>query len=44
MGFLLAFISPGGGFNSFLPGGGEFAHQKDCPGVLPGGMARLGID
>ena len=25
-----------GGLNSFLPEGGEFAHQKNCPGVLPG--------
>ena len=25
-----------GVLNSFLPGGGEFAHQKNCPGVLPG--------
>ena len=34
-----------GVLNSFLPGGGEFAHQKNCPGVLPGGgMVRLGID
>ena len=29
-----------GVLNSFLPGGGEFAHQKNCPG----GMVRLGID
>ena len=42
-----------GGLNSFLPGGGELAHQKNCTGVLPGGggggggrggMVRLGID
>ena len=32
-----------GVLNSFLPGGGEFAHQKNCPGVLLGGMVRLGI-
>ena len=29
--------------NSFLPGGGEFAHQKIAR-VLLGGMVRLGID
>ena len=33
-----------GVLNSFLLGDGEFAHQKNCPGVLPGGMVRLGID
>ena len=33
-----------GVLNSFLPGGGEFGHPKNCPGVLPGGMVRLGID
>ena len=33
-----------GVLNSFLPGGGEFAHQKSCQGVLPGGMVRLAID
>ena len=27
--------------SSFLPGGGEFAHQKNCPGVLPGGWSGL---
>ena len=34
---LARFIGPGGrGFElSFCPGGGEFAHQKNCPGVLP---------
>ena len=26
-----------GVLNSFCPEGGEFAHQKNCPGVLPGG-------
>ena len=26
-----------GVLNSFLPGGEEFAHQKNFPGVLPGG-------
>ena len=26
-----------GVLNSFLPGGEEFAHQKNCPGVLSGG-------
>ena len=39
-GVLARFYRPGGGvLNSFLPGGGEFAHQKNCPG-----MVRLGID
>ena len=37
-----SFYRPGGrGFElSFCPGGGEFAHQKNCLGVLPwaGGM------
>ena len=33
-----------GVLNSFLPGGGEFAHQKKLPGDFPGGMVRLGID
>ena len=35
-----------GVLNSFLPGGGEFARQKNCPGVLPGGggMVRLRTD
>ena len=33
----------GGGFELFLPGGGEFAHQKIVL-VLPGGMVRLEID
>ena len=33
-----------GVLNSFLPGGEEFAHQKNCPGFFPGGMVRLGID
>ena len=27
-----------GVLNSFLSGGGEFAHQKKLPGVLPGGV------
>ena len=26
-----------GVLNSFLPGGGEFDHQKNCLGVLLGG-------
>ena len=26
-----------GDLNSFLPGGGEFAHQKNCPRALPRG-------
>ena len=44
-GVLARFYRPGGwGFGHFLPGGGEFAHQKDCPGVFPGGMVRLRID
>ena len=35
-----------GVLNSFLPRGGEFAHQKICPGSArgAGGMIRLGID
>ena len=35
-----------GVLNSFSPGGGAFAHQKNCSGLLPGGggMVRLGID
>ena len=49
-------MPPGWGFSSFLygPGGGGvelfFARGvgnlpiKKCPGVLPGGMVRLGID
>ena len=39
---LARFIGPvGRGFElSFCPGGGEFAHQKNCPG----GMVKLGID
>ena len=45
VGFWLVFIGLGVGvLKSFLPGGGEFAHQKDCPRSLPGGMVRLGID
>ena len=38
-GVLARFYRPGGrGFElSFCLGGGEFAHQKNCPGVLPGG-------
>ena len=32
-----------GVLNSFLPRGEEFIHQKNCPGVLPGGMVRLGL-
>ena len=28
---------------SFCPGGGEFAHQKNCPGFAQG-MVRLRID
>ena len=37
-GVLARFIGPGVGvLNSFWPGGGKFAHQKNCPGVLPGG-------
>ena len=37
--FWLVYIGPGGGgFELFFcPGGGEFAHQKDCLEVLPGG-------
>ena len=44
-GWVLArFYRPEGrGFELFfLPGGGEFAHQKNCLGG--GGMVRLGID
>ena len=37
-GVLARFYRPGVGvLNSFLPGGGEFAHQKICPGFCPGG-------
>ena len=45
MGFLLVFIGPrgGGGFELFLPGGRNSPIKK-LPGVLPGGMVRLGID
>ena len=41
MGFLLVFIGPGGGggFELFLPGGGNSPIKK-----LPRGMVRLGID
>ena len=41
MGFLLVFIGPGGGggFELFLPGGGNSPMKK-----LPRGMVRLGID
>ena len=39
MGFQLVFIGPGGGvLNSFLPGGGEFAHQKK---IALGGWSGL---
>ena len=32
-GVLARFYRPGGGIlNSFLPGGGESSHQKNCPG------------
>ena len=44
--FLLWIIeenAPGGGF-SFLPGGGEFAHPKNCPGVLPEGGGWSGLE
>ena len=39
MGFLARFYRPGGPrFElSFCSGGGEFAHQKNCSGVLPSG-------
>ena len=37
-----SFFRPGGG--GLLPRGGEFAHPKNCQGVLPGGMVRLEID
>ena len=45
-GDLARFIGPEGrGFElPFCPGGGEFAHQKNCPGGFAGGMVRLGID
>ena len=45
-GVQLVFIGPGGGGFEllFCPEGGEFAHQKNCLGVLPGGMVRHGID
>ena len=33
-----------GVLNSFLAGGEEFGHQKNCPGFARGEMARLGID
>ena len=38
-----SFYRPGDrGFEvSFCPGGGEFAHQKNCPGVLTGGWSNL---
>ena len=37
MGLTGCFYRPGGGgFELFFSGGGEFAHQKNCPGVLPG--------
>ena len=36
---LVCFIGPGGGSFEllFCPEGAELAHQKNCPGVLPGG-------
>ena len=43
-GVLARFYRPGGGGFELLscPGGGEFAHQKNCPGVLPeGGWSGL---
>ena len=43
--FQLVFISPGVGvLNSFCPGSGEFAHQNNCPGVLPGGGGWSGLE
>ena len=45
VGFQLVFIGPGVGvLNSFLPGGWGIRPSKKFPGVLPGGMVRLGID
>ena len=53
MRFQLIFIGPGGGgfellfargvevLNYFLPGDGEFVHQKNCPGFCPGGWSGL---
>ena len=40
---LARFYRPGGGgFELFLcPGGGEFAHRKNCPRGLPGGWSDL---
>ena len=36
-GVLARFYRPGvGALNSFLPGGGLFAHQKNCPGGWSG--------
>ena len=43
-GGLARFNRPGGGGGFellFCPGVGEFAHQKNCPGVLPGGWSGL---
>ena len=41
-GVLACFYRPGGGgFDLFFARGGEFAHQKNCPVVLPGGWSGL---
>ena len=33
-----------GVLNTFLAGGAEFAHQKNCMGVLPGGGGWSGLE
>ena len=42
-GVLARFYRPGGGGFELLscPGGGEFAHQKNCLGFCPGGWSGL---
>ena len=43
-GVLARFYRPGGGgFELFLPGNGEFAHQK-LPGFCPGGGGWSGLE
>ena len=40
-GVLAGFYRPGGGgFELFFAGSGEFAHQKNCLGFLPGGNGQ----
>ena len=42
MGFLLVFIGPGGGgFELFLPGGGNSPIKKIAQGFCPGGWSGL---